>query len=144
MGRINIYKDKEEPVARWACTLLGSASVVNTVVPYQWDKCLWYRSWCILFNFRPLGAENLLLRGATLKNTQHIYGNDLPLNHGSVVFSRLIHVIHFFSPSSCCNLHRNGDQDGSELPVEISEALSCRKVWNITSFSTHDCVFTTR
>uniref|UniRef100_A0A7N6AFP0 Phospholipid-transporting ATPase n=1 Tax=Anabas testudineus TaxID=64144 RepID=A0A7N6AFP0_ANATE len=37
VGRINIYKDKEEPVAR------------------------------------PLGAENLLLRGATLKNTQHIY-----------------------------------------------------------------------
>uniref|UniRef100_A0A667Z776 Phospholipid-transporting ATPase n=1 Tax=Myripristis murdjan TaxID=586833 RepID=A0A667Z776_9TELE len=38
VGRINIYKDREEPVAR------------------------------------PLGAENLLLRGATLKNTQHIYG----------------------------------------------------------------------
>uniref|UniRef100_A0A671XJ87 Phospholipid-transporting ATPase n=1 Tax=Sparus aurata TaxID=8175 RepID=A0A671XJ87_SPAAU len=38
VGRINIYKDKEEPVAR------------------------------------PLGAENLLLRGATLKNTHHIYG----------------------------------------------------------------------
>ncbi|XP_075870703.1 phospholipid-transporting ATPase IH-like isoform X3 [Nelusetta ayraudi] len=37
VGRINIYKDNEEPVAR------------------------------------PLGAENLLLRGATLKNTQHIY-----------------------------------------------------------------------
>uniref|UniRef100_A0A669BDP8 Phospholipid-transporting ATPase n=1 Tax=Oreochromis niloticus TaxID=8128 RepID=A0A669BDP8_ORENI len=37
VGRINIYKDKEEPVAR------------------------------------PLGAENLLLRGATLKNTQHIH-----------------------------------------------------------------------
>ncbi|XP_061649295.1 phospholipid-transporting ATPase IH-like isoform X5 [Phyllopteryx taeniolatus] len=37
VGRINIYKDKEEPVAR------------------------------------PLGAENLLLRGATLKNTRHIY-----------------------------------------------------------------------
>ncbi|XP_061697774.1 phospholipid-transporting ATPase IH-like isoform X2 [Syngnathoides biaculeatus] len=37
VGRINIYKEKEEPVAR------------------------------------PLGAENLLLRGATLKNTQHIY-----------------------------------------------------------------------
>nr|XP_040058127.1 probable phospholipid-transporting ATPase IH [Gasterosteus aculeatus aculeatus] len=37
VGRINIYKDREEPLAR------------------------------------PLGAENLLLRGATLKNTQHIY-----------------------------------------------------------------------
>ncbi|XP_007555549.1 probable phospholipid-transporting ATPase IH isoform X1 [Poecilia formosa] len=37
VGRINIYKDKEEPVSR------------------------------------TLGAENLLLRGATLKNTQHIY-----------------------------------------------------------------------
>ncbi|KAM4608383.1 phospholipid-transporting ATPase IH-like [Polymixia lowei] len=37
VGRINIYKDREEPVAR------------------------------------PLGAENLLLRGATLKNTQRIY-----------------------------------------------------------------------
>ncbi|TMS06605.1 putative phospholipid-transporting ATPase IH [Larimichthys crocea] len=37
VGRINIYTDKEEPVAR------------------------------------TLGAENLLLRGATLKNTQHIY-----------------------------------------------------------------------
>uniref|UniRef100_A0A8C6PCK8 ATPase phospholipid transporting 11A n=1 Tax=Nothobranchius furzeri TaxID=105023 RepID=A0A8C6PCK8_NOTFU len=38
VGRINIYKDKEEPISR------------------------------------TLGAENLLLRGATLKNTQHIYG----------------------------------------------------------------------
>lgn len=25
--------------------------------------------------FRPLGSENLLLRGATLKNTEYIYGN---------------------------------------------------------------------
>ncbi|XP_028969385.1 probable phospholipid-transporting ATPase IH isoform X3 [Esox lucius] len=38
VGRINIYKEQEEPIAR------------------------------------PLGAENLLLRGATLKNTEHIYG----------------------------------------------------------------------
>lgn len=30
-----------------------------------------------MFYSRPLGAENLLLRGATLKNTQHIYGNNL-------------------------------------------------------------------
>ncbi|KAG7254295.1 hypothetical protein CRUP_014076, partial [Coryphaenoides rupestris] len=37
VGRVNIYKDREEPVAR------------------------------------PLGSENLLLRGATLKNTHHIY-----------------------------------------------------------------------
>ncbi|XP_030199971.1 probable phospholipid-transporting ATPase IH isoform X1 [Gadus morhua] len=37
VGRINVYKDTEEPVAR------------------------------------PLGSENLLLRGATLKNTHHIY-----------------------------------------------------------------------
>uniref|UniRef100_A0A8C7WHD0 Phospholipid-transporting ATPase n=1 Tax=Oncorhynchus mykiss TaxID=8022 RepID=A0A8C7WHD0_ONCMY len=37
VGRINIYKEREDPIAR------------------------------------PLGAENLLLRGATLKNTGHIY-----------------------------------------------------------------------
>ncbi|KAL0963480.1 hypothetical protein UPYG_G00306970 [Umbra pygmaea] len=37
VGRINIYKEGEDPIAR------------------------------------PLGAENLLLRGATLKNTEHIY-----------------------------------------------------------------------
>uniref|UniRef100_A0A8C7K5Z1 Phospholipid-transporting ATPase n=1 Tax=Oncorhynchus kisutch TaxID=8019 RepID=A0A8C7K5Z1_ONCKI len=37
VGRINIYKESEDPIAR------------------------------------PLGAENLLLRGATLKNTEHIY-----------------------------------------------------------------------
>uniref|UniRef100_A0A6Q2XUQ9 Phospholipid-transporting ATPase n=1 Tax=Esox lucius TaxID=8010 RepID=A0A6Q2XUQ9_ESOLU len=37
VGRINIYSDRNEPIAR------------------------------------PLGSENLLLRGATLKNTQHIY-----------------------------------------------------------------------
>ncbi|CAB1346443.1 unnamed protein product, partial [Coregonus sp. 'balchen'] len=37
VGRINIYKEREDPLAR------------------------------------PLGAENLLLRGATLKNTEHIY-----------------------------------------------------------------------
>lgn len=32
------------------------------------------------------------------------------------------------SPLSCCNLHRHGDQDGTQLPVQISEALSCGKV----------------
>ncbi|KAK3530348.1 hypothetical protein QTP86_024327, partial [Hemibagrus guttatus] len=39
VGRINIYLDRDEPIAR------------------------------------PLGSENLLLRGATLKNTEFIYGN---------------------------------------------------------------------
>uniref|UniRef100_A0A8B9LRZ8 Phospholipid-transporting ATPase n=1 Tax=Astyanax mexicanus TaxID=7994 RepID=A0A8B9LRZ8_ASTMX len=39
VGRINIYLDRDEPIAR------------------------------------PLGSENLLLRGATLKNTEYIYGN---------------------------------------------------------------------
>uniref|UniRef100_A0A8C9ZPL7 Phospholipid-transporting ATPase n=1 Tax=Sander lucioperca TaxID=283035 RepID=A0A8C9ZPL7_SANLU len=34
--------------------------------------CVLY-SMCVLLKYRPLGAENLLLRGATLKNTAHIY-----------------------------------------------------------------------
>lgn len=29
----------------------------------------------LLDYFRPLGSENLLLRGATLKNTEYIHGN---------------------------------------------------------------------
>lgn len=37
---------------------------------------------------RPLGAENLLLRGATLKNTQHIYGINTKI-HCSMSLERL-------------------------------------------------------
>lgn len=42
-------------------------------------KCVSYREHIEKLNsfwvFRPLGSENVLLRGATLKNTEHVYGN---------------------------------------------------------------------
>lgn len=79
VGRINIYKDKEEPVARWVCFFfLYLWFILTRTTPFsQLIKCLKWCSSNILFHScRPLGAENLLLRGATLKNTQHIYGSN--------------------------------------------------------------------
>lgn len=58
------------------------------------------------------------------------------LDHGTVVSSRMIYVSCFFL-SSCCSLHGNGDQDGSELPVQVTEAFCCRKVQK------HPLIYTT-
>lgn len=41
--------------------------------------------------FRPLGSENLLLRGATLKNTEYIHGNKKITLHIYVSFMH-IHI----------------------------------------------------
>lgn len=40
------------------------------------DDAIYWAVWinCVRFLFRSLGPENLLLKGATLKNTKKIYG----------------------------------------------------------------------
>uniref|UniRef100_H2UJQ6 Phospholipid-transporting ATPase n=1 Tax=Takifugu rubripes TaxID=31033 RepID=H2UJQ6_TAKRU len=93
VGRINIYKDKEEPVAR------------------------------------PLGAENLLLRGATLKNTQHIYAvavytgmeTKMALNYQSKSQKRSAvekyKNIHSFTPHVCNRLQRKTHKTEDSSPT---------------------------
>lgn len=46
-------------------------------------------------------------------------------------------VTHFPPPFyfSCCHLHWHGDQDGTQLPVEIAEAVCCGKVSSLLTTS---------
>lgn len=85
VGRINIYMDSE-PVARWGMWTLQYFFIwLKTCCNLCVRGCV-----CV---YRPLGAENLLLRGATLKNTEYIYGNGssfpLFLLLQSILFKRL-------------------------------------------------------
>lgn len=43
------------------------------------DDAVYWAVWisCVHFLFRSLGPENLLLKGATLKNTKKIYGEQI-------------------------------------------------------------------
>lgn len=113
----------------------------------------------LLCVFRPLGSENLLLRGATLKNTEYIYGNitrktlidftvyqlflELSTEFGPVItvvpcwlhmrderklWSGMNSDVLLCLPCSGRHLHRHGNQDGSQLPVQVSETLGSRKV----------------
>lgn len=125
-----------------------------------------YKVLCVC---RPLGSENLLLRGATLKNTEYIYGNstgNIAFCHFSTVFcsvilnmirylptdnscemrfkisvdnnneilvlsscwSRINCTIYLCLHFSCCHLHWHGNQNGSQLPVQVSEKVCSRKV----------------
>lgn len=98
----------------------------------QWCFLCRYPPLFLIYSYRTLGAENLLLRGATLKNTGHIYGKILTmlLKVFRVFMERLLqHLSLLLFGFSCCCLHWHGDQDGSELPVKISEALCCGKVY---------------
>lgn len=113
----------------------------------------------LLCVFRPLGSENLLLRGATLKNTEYIYGNitrktlidftvyqlflELSTEFGPAItvvpcwlhmrderklWSGMNSDVLLCLPCSGRHLHRHGNQDGSQLPVQVSETLGSRKV----------------
>lgn len=44
-----------------------------------------------IYSFRPLGPENLLLKGATLKNTKKIYGKCDILIHVLCLCKKKIH-----------------------------------------------------
>lgn len=93
---------------------------------------------------RPLGSENLLLRGATLKNTEYIYGNStqLMINVRNYLNFILFNIYIYFKNvqcnilnetfpfplCSCGHLHWHGNKDGSQLPVQVSETICSGKV----------------
>lgn len=86
----------------------------------------------LLWLCRSLGPENLLLKGATLKNTQKISGesNYVDFDAFFFFFLKMIHCLKSNSSSfsRCCSLHWHGDKDGSQLPGKVSETLCCGKV----------------
>lgn len=85
---------------------------------------------------RSLGPENLLLKGATLKNTQKICGKwNLScfititcIIRGSLLSKKVLVFFSSFSFSRCCSLHWHGDKDGAQLPGQVSETLCCGEV----------------
>lgn len=72
----------------------------------------------------------MLLRGATLKNTEYVYGN-VNSNTGVGSYQSISDDIDGYWVlfwNSGGHLHWHGNQDGPELPVQVPEAVSCGEV----------------